>query len=513
MKHSIICLFLLLLSFLLSAECTHYSPYSVTVKSFKAEKTLYSPGETVKADFTLQNSFSVPLSEISLTALVKKGGNIFGQQSFNAPSLLANASTPLSFYWKIPRGAADGTYSIELHAYSNGRSVGGHAYSPGTFAGSASFEVQNPFENYAFIESNATKISGENIEVAIANIGGEANGIVLFELMAGEEPKHLKLASLLEEGRIPFNSPLGQSLASASNANALLNKNNVVLLKTNSSTRITRALPTLPNGFYLLKITLIKENGKSIALLPITVGERAEILFVSPTSFPTNANENASATACVAGNSFSNKTLTLRARSNNQPSETSAYSIQTSPIPQEFSVSFTPAAFTEKLFIEAKLFDENNALIDFGKVLFDYAEFEKETLFFLNASVSREKISYSIIVSDEFGQPAQASVDVLIFREGELKEIISGLNVRGTLSSDYTANETGEYSLTAIIPETHQQAIISVNVSSVPEKPKPLPPFQPTPTQPKIDYTSLLVIMFVVLSIILVLFFWKAGKR
>ncbi len=516
MKCSFIFSFLLLFSlFSFAIDCSnYYSSYSVTAKSFKADKQSYSPGETVKADFTLQNSFTAPLSQISFIALAKKGGNIFGQQSFTAPDLLANASAQVSFYWKIPRGSPNGAYSLELYAYSNAYSIGGHAHSPGTFVGEASFSVENPFEDYAFIDSNSLTFSNEKLDFSVTNNGREANAIVLFELMAGEEPKHSKLSAWFKEGRIPADSILGRMLASTSTTNSLLNKNNLFSLKSNSSTQIIRTLPALPPGFYVLKITAMKDDGKSIALVPMRVGRQPELLFLSPEKFPTQASEPSSAAACVSPSISPNATLVLRVRANSQPPDSSTSKIQESFFPQAFPLSFTPSALTRKLFIDAALFNENNSLIDLGEAPFDYSGFGKQKTLSLNSSVSQEKISYSIAISDEFGQASQAGVDLLVFRNGEIREVINGLSVNGVFSGEYLADETGEYNFTAIIPETQQQAVSSANVSFVPAKPKPLellPAGLPQP--PKIDYTSLLIIIFLMLSLILAFFFWKAGRR
>lgn len=506
---------LLFFSFVSAAvsDCSgFYSPFSVTVKGFEVEKPVYSAGETLKATFTASNTFSTPLSNVSFTALVLKGETIFGQQSFTTSSLQPNASTSSSVYWKIPRGAPQGGYSLQLYASASAFQIGGNPANPGASIGTASFEVENKFEDYAAITSASVK-NGRQLELEVSGAGSDSPAVIIFEVFLGSEAKHAKLSKLFKEGKIPASSQLGKTLSAISSANTLLNKNNLLALSSNSSTSITRGVPALPSGSYVVKATVVKQDSKSIALIPLKLGDASEIAFLSPSSaiFPFSSTENF-VSACVS--SSSNSTLSLRVQAQGRKPETANVKISAGAAPQSVTLQFNASPSSRTLSIEASLYNENNSLSDYATVSFESSSFETRTLLSLNASSSREKISYSIIVSDEFGAPSQATVDLIVYKDGQLLEILQGLKVSGMLSADYIANETGEYSFTAIIPESQLQATAVANVSELTPTPQLLQPLEPTtPSKPPIDFIPLLVIVLLFLSVILAFFFYKASKK
>ncbi|MBI5159136.1 hypothetical protein HY992_03375 [Candidatus Micrarchaeota archaeon] len=508
---SILLLSLLFFSLLSTAlDCSSfYSPYSVTVKSFEAEKPVYFASETLKATFTAVNTFSTPLQNVSFVALVRKDGVVFGQQSFTTASLQPNASTSSSIYWKIPRGAPQGEYSLELYTYASTFPVGGDTANPGSSVGTASFNVENKFEDYVAITSAGVK--NGKLELEVSGAGSDAPAVIIFEVFYGNEQKHAKLSKLFKEGKIPSGSKLGKAISATSAANTLLNKNNLLALSSNASLTLTRELPLLPSGSYAIKATIIKQDSKSIAFIPLKTGDSSEILFLSPSSFPFSSEGNF-ASACVS--TASNSSLSLRVSAEGSKPESTNEKISASAINQHVSLQFNASPSSRKLSIEASLYNENNSLSDYASVSFESTSFETQTLLSLNASAVREKISYALTVSDELGNPAQATVDLLVYKDGQLVEILQGLKASGTLSTDYIANETGEYTLTALIPETQQQASADANVSEIPLGLQLLQPSEPAPaSKPQIDFIPLLVIVLLFLSVILAFFFYKASKK
>lgn len=284
-------------------ECFDYYKFGANFLSYSAaEKESYNAGDNATFFYTINNPMKIPITNLIVRVQMFYEGNetdrLEGNDLIDELVVLENVnlnpgdSYSGEFDWKIPKNMKSGTYLANFYLSSEYMfNLDGLSFLS-NFGGSvSSFNVISDNENMIKFDRNSVYVNGTqykfrlfapmffpdneiNINAELINDGIERDVKIIYQVFKFDD---LNPLDELKE----YTQKEG------------------IKLKQNSNTKISFNLKDLEPNVYLVKLTALTENQKSILNLRIPiVGEKERIVFLGLDKFP-NIPKQSSVIFCL----------------------------------------------------------------------------------------------------------------------------------------------------------------------------------------------------------------------
>lgn len=432
------------------------------------EKESYIAGDNVTFFYTISNPTEMPLTDAAIRVQVLYSGENLDRQEgddmidelFVVKNINLNPGDSYTgeFDWQIPKYTKSGTYLANFYLSSEDKfNMAGLGFIPNVIGAGTKFDVTSNYTDLMRFDRNATYVNGNQykfrsfpptfsprdeitIKTDLINEGGEKNVTILYQAFSFDD--------------------IDTSAEVKS-----YTKTETISLQANSTIPITYTLKNLEKDAYLIKLTAVSENQKSILNFRIPVlGDKGRILYLGMNKFPTST-EKTSAIFCLTNvganpgdqeGSFKGNVKVELLDKNNKKIFEDMREVTVDGSVTGYMFGFNLKDSYSYAVLKATLYNENNT-DDQMSVVYDYSKFWNITRLFdvkiLTPSIAYgNNLKFVVSFKDELGGALDGTIfSYITDSSGKVITTIPDKNFKGDVEIKIPANfPKGKYKLTVI---------------------------------------------------------------
>jgi hypothetical protein len=447
------------------------------------EKESYTAGDNVTFFYTVTNPTNMPLTDAAVRVQVLYAGKNLDRQEgddmidelFVVKNVNLNPGDSYSgeFDWQIPKDINSGTYLANFYLSSEDKfNMAGLGFIPNVIGAGTKFDVISDGKNLMRFDRNSTYINNEQYKIRALPPTFSPGDEVTVKTQLINEGDAKNVTILYQVFNFDDLNPSAEVKS--------YTKTETVTLKDNSSLPITYDLKNLGTNAYLVKLTAIGENQKSILNLRIPVlGNQGRILYLGMDKFPMTPGKT-SIIFCLTnvgvnpGDEINalkgNIKIELLDKNNVKIFEGMKKVIVDGSV-TGYKGSFNIDNSYSYAVLKATLYDENGTH-DLMTVVYDYSKFWNITRLFdveiQNPNVNTgNDLKFVVSFKDNFGNSLEGNVFSYISdSSGKVMTAIQEKSFKGSTEISVPANfPPGKYKLTVIEKEFEKTISKEFNVA------------------------------------------------